>query len=146
MHIRHEMRAALKNMPEERLTKLVLAESEFFRSKVEEHELKVNGRMYDIARVQFHNGTVTVWCLHDEAEDNLMSFLDAVSNRAHQDSNPVPLSIQQFLSLTFLVPEFQLPLLCRAVAKAETAYHLPVYSVLLPVQSPPPRVKFLFFT
>lgn len=134
------MRFALKTLPEENLTKLVLTETEFKRSRVEEHEIKVDDRMYDIARVQYDGEKVTVWCLHDEAEDNLMSFLDAVSNRAHQDSTPLPLSIQQFLSLTFLVPEFQLHFIYMADAKAETAYHLPVYSILIPVQSPPPRV------
>lgn len=144
MHIRNEMRAALKTMPEERLTKLVLTESDFFRSKVEEHEIKIDGRMYDIARLQYAGGKVIVWCLHDEAEDNLLAFLDAVSNRAHQDSTPVPQSILQFLSLTFLVPEFQLPLSYTAAAKTETTYRLPVYSILVPIQSPPPRAKYFF--
>lgn len=126
-------------MPEESLTKLVLTEPEYIKSKVEEHELKVNGRMYDIARIQVHNGTVTVWCLHDEAEDNLLAFLDAVSTRAHGDSAPVPPSIQQFLSLTFLVPVFQFSFLSVAASKTETAYFMPAYATSLTVQNPPPR-------
>ncbi len=133
------MRAALQAMPQEDLTKLVLSEAEFIRARVEQHEIKVNGKMYDIARVMFENGNVTVWCLHDEAEDNLLAFLDAVSSRAHQDSSPLPQSIQQFLSLTFLIPEFQFPCVCYASAKAETAYRIAACSTSLSVQSPPPR-------
>lgn len=139
IHIKREMRASLKAMPEESLTKLVLTEPEFSKSRVEEHEIKVNGRMYDIARVQFDNGNVTVWCLHDEAEDNLLAFLDAVSNRAHRDSNPVPASIQKFLSLTFLVPVFRFSFLSTVISKSETAYQLRFYSTWLTVHSPPPR-------
>jgi hypothetical protein len=139
VHIKHEMRAALKTKPEESLTKLVMTEAEFYRSRVEAHEIKVGGRMYDIARIEVNDGNVTVWCLHDEAEDSLLAFLDAVSSRAHQDSKPMPQSIHQFLSLTFLVPQFQFSFFSAVAAKSTIAYHLPQYAVSLAVLNPPPR-------
>ncbi len=139
------MRTALKSLPEEHLTKLVLTETEFKQSRIEEHEIKVGGRMYDIARAQVAGGKVIVWCLHDEAEDNLLAFLDAVSTRAHQDTKPVPQSIQQFLALTFIVTEFHFVFLTTATSLETAIQPLPAYTTELSVLCPPPQKAGIAF-
>ena len=137
--IKQEMRMALKALPEELLTKLILSPKEFERSRVDDHELKVEGRMYDIARIQLQDNRIIVFCLHDAAEDNLLSFLDAVSSRAHKDKHPIPSTIVQFLSLTFLVPNFTFDALTVDDDSAKTHHNESIKSLPLKVNSPPPR-------
>jgi hypothetical protein len=137
--IKQEMRAALKNKPDSELTRLELPVAEFERSRVDEHEVKVNGKMFDIARIQFAGDRVIIFCLHDEAEDNLLSFLDAVSSRAHNDKHPVPGTIVQFLSLTFLVTYFTFDASTVDYSFAETHYNESMNSLPIEVISPPPR-------
>jgi hypothetical protein len=139
VHIRQEMRAALRLTPDDQLTRMELTVDAFYRSRVDENEIQVNGRMYDIARITYQHKKVIVYCLHDEAEDSLLAFLDAVSNRAHQDTIPVPQSIQQFLSLTFLISEFHFMCLPTATASPEITYLVPAYTTELPVPCPPPQ-------
>lgn len=134
------MRAALKAMPEEHLMQLVLAETDFRASRVDEHEMKVNGKMYDIARFSIENGCVTVWCLHDEAEDNLLSFMDAMLRNLHQDTAPVPISMAVF-TLTWDMPvvfEFSVN---RKISELSLSppYSDALRAPVLSLESPPPR-------
>jgi len=140
VQIKHEMRAALRLTPDDQLTRLELPVDAFNRPRVEENEIQVNGRMYDIARMEFQHEKVIVYCLHDEAEDNLLAFLDAVSHRAHQDTKPVPQPIQQFLSLTFLISEFHFVFLTTATSLQRSTHPLPAYTIELPVPCPPPQI------
>lgn len=139
IHIRQEMRAALKAMPSERLTKLEMTEAEFRQSRVEDHEIKVAGKMYDIARMEAENGNIIVWCLHDEAEDTLLGFLDAVTNRAHHDRQTLPPSVVEFLTLTYLISSFEFSLgqpTGKPHLVTQPNFYLPPYRY---ISNPPPE-------
>jgi hypothetical protein len=99
--VRHEMRNQLRNLPAEELELLTLTPEEFQNAKVEEHEVKVDGKMYDIARVEKREGKILVYCLHDAAEDNLFAFLNKILTLPLKDSH-VPNGILHFYSLNYL--------------------------------------------
>lgn len=110
--IRTEMQAALRALPTKDLDLLKLSVEEYQRAKVEEHEIKVEGKMYDIARVEKQGDLLLVYCIHDEAEDNILAFLDKILSTPLKDKS-VPTGVLQFFSLNylpacwnFLIPEF----------------------------------------
>ncbi|HRG07008.1 MAG TPA: hypothetical protein PLJ08_00410 [Cyclobacteriaceae bacterium] len=104
--IRAEMREQLKFLPEEQLTPFQFTPEEFLKARVEDHEIKVDGKMYDIARVTEQADRVVVLALHDEAEDNLLAFLSEMVSRSTNDKKPVPVEVEQLLTLSFLPESF----------------------------------------
>jgi hypothetical protein len=82
-----------------------ITKSEYQKSLHEEDELELNGKMYDIARVEVRAGIYYIYALHDESEDSLLSFLDEVVKRSSNDKKPVPSVVAQFLALVFVLPQ-----------------------------------------
>ena len=72
------MREQLKLLPVEKLEKILLSPEAFENARVDEHEIKIDGRMYDIARVQIHGDQVIVYALHDAREDSLLTFISFI--------------------------------------------------------------------
>jgi hypothetical protein len=60
--------------------------------------------MYDVARVEADGDTLTVFALRDEAETNLLAFLNKVVEMSDQDDQPPPNALTEFLSLLFTIP------------------------------------------
>lgn len=139
VQIKSDMRLRLQHLPDEELDIVTLPPAAFAKARVNDHEIKVNGNMYDIARVTHTTESVIVYCLRDEAEDNLFSLLDAVLKNAHSDKR----SSQQLIQFTLLlyIPaasafDFTLSLQQRG---NKSSYLLAEYSYDASVLSPPPR-------
>jgi len=138
--IKRDMRELLKNLPDDELERIILTHEEFKTARVEDHEIKVDGKMYDIARIETAGETLHVYCVHDEDEDNLLSFLDAVLNNIQQDKKPVPHSITQFSGLHYLPVNINISLNTSATEIDHCVlYTRSDYELLLPVIIPPPK-------
>lgn len=140
LHIKHEIQALLRSLPDESLEVISLSIHEFNRVRVEEHEVKVNGKMYDIARIKQEGDTLHIFCVHDEAEDNLLSFLDGLLVRLQNDSTQPPASVTAFAMLQFISTEFifgfqNTELQCLT----PTPYLQTDFFVALAIDVPPPR-------
>jgi hypothetical protein len=101
--IRVEMRQALKLLPDHELQVLTLTRTEFEEALVEEDEVKVKGKMYDIARIQAEGDVITIYGLHDEKEDNLFALLREIIGKPIKDRSAMPSQVIQFLSLNFIL-------------------------------------------
>jgi hypothetical protein len=137
--IRTELREQLKHLPEAQLTRFQFTPEEFIKVRVEDHEIKVGGKMYDIARVTEQSDQVVVWALHDEAEDNLLAFLSEMVSRSTNDKKPVPIQVEQLLMLSFLPESFATP-----QNKCSDIIHTTPYKefgsmVFFTCELPPPR-------
>lgn len=134
------MRAALKDLSIEKLEAFSMNQEEFEMVLVDEHEIKVKGRMYDIARVERDHQLIVVYALHDEAEDNLLSFLDEIAKRPLQDKKSPPSQILQFITLTFLPPS-KATLSDREgkILKLNTKYTFNHSDIARTIESPPPQ-------
>jgi hypothetical protein len=73
--LHEESREALKYLPDSELDHFVLSPQEFKKARVNEREVLINGKMYDIARVHTGSEMIEVFALHDEAEDDLLAFI-----------------------------------------------------------------------
>lgn len=108
--IHQEMRTRLKYLPDSELEVLVLTRAQYEEAKVEEHEVKVEGKMYDIARVQTSGDVVKIFCLHDEKEDDLLALLAELISKPMKDQSSIPLAVMTFITMSFILQDndFQL--------------------------------------
>ena len=137
--IRQEMREQLKAKPDEQLTLLTLTAEEYQKAKVDDHEVKVNEKMYDITRIVVQDDKVLVYALHDEAEDNLLAFLNEMVKRSSKDKKPVPSQLIQLFTLQFVMIENTLPTLSATLVEHTTAYTISIPAFISLIESPPPR-------
>ena len=140
VEIRKEAKAQLKYLPEHQLSKFVFTPGAYEKVKRGDDEIKVEGRMYDIARLEVRGDSVIVFALHDEAEDNLISFLQTVLKRSATDKKPIPSSVIQFFGLTYLGSffEWKSGLIGSEVGHTEYIFSSHTFSPQL--CTPPPRV------
>lgn len=137
--IHQEMRSQLRYLPAEQLQIIKLSFSAYQKARVEDDEIEVDGEMYDIARVDQSQDSVVVYCIHDEAEDNLLSFLDTVLKNASQDKKPIPSGLFTLLEMDAL------PKVVHAICKdgvkqkSFTAYQRNVDDFIPILNTPPPR-------
>ena len=137
--IRSEMREQLKDKPDDELTLLTLTSSEYRKAKVNDHEVNVNEKMYDIARIVIQDDQVLVYALHDEAEDNLLALLNEMVKRSSKDKKPIPSQLIQLLTLQFVIIENTLPAVSATPVEHTTAYTVSIPAFISFIESPPPR-------
>lgn len=140
--IHTEMRAGLRTLPEEQLTRLVLARQTYEDSRVEDDEIRLSGKMYDIARLHFKGDSVIVLAMHDEKEENFLSFANEIFSRPFKQDTRVTYSVLQFIGLIF-VPGQQINLWARDWRILDhTANQSCFFSNVFVVRDvPPPRLK-----
>jgi hypothetical protein len=139
VEIRREMKAQLQFLPEEQLNRFVFSTTEYEEVKRGDDEIQVEGRMYDIARMEIQADSVLVFALHDEAEDNLISFIQTIVKRSASDKKPLPSTVVDFFSLVYLLPDLAWVGMTVEKIKGNTQ-HLLVYTSFYPgLHSPPPQ-------
>lgn len=98
------MREVIQRLPSDQLEIFRMDARTFAEARVDDHEMRVNNRMYDIARVEVKGTQLVVYAMHDEKEDNLLAFLDHVSRSPFSRTKTTALSLQ-FLLFVFLTPD-----------------------------------------
>ncbi len=103
--IHREMRAAIRTLPDDKLSRLALTDDEYKKSIVEDGEIKVAGKMFDVARIKQRGDSVIVFALHDEKEDNLLALADEIVSKPFKQDAGVTSSVVHFISMIFLPGE-----------------------------------------
>ena len=116
-----------------------LTSQNFEKTRIEDHEIKVDGKMYDISRIEKKGDVVWVFCIQDKAEDSLLSFLDTVLSTPLKDKS-APSQIIKFTTLTFLLPaNTSLQQTISTSVTSITFYKASTFSFVLSLESPPPK-------
>jgi hypothetical protein len=139
MSIRYDMKNKLKELPEEKLERIVLSKNDFAKIDFDEDEVELNGKMYDIAKVIERGDQFIIHALHDASEDNLLSFLDEMVKRSGNDEKPVPSQLLQFLSLVFIPSSNNFFFGQTAIEKHFSLYANLYSSFRSSIESPPPK-------
>ena len=138
--IRTEMREALRSRPDSELEVMTLTQAAFEDALVEADEMKVNGKMYDIARVERDGVNVKIYCVHDEKEDSLFALLQEVIGKPLKDRANMPPVIVHFITLSFLVPGCELIFQNDGIpVVGSSAYRLPEIIFQNRIPTPPPE-------
>lgn len=138
--IRQEMRESIGTIPNEEFETFVLSKEEYELVRVNDHEVKIDGRMYDHSAPKFENGKIILHAKHDKDEDNLISLLSEVVNSASKDKKPVPSQLFNFFGLTFVSPSLLVINIPSNGIELHDGFSVDLLSLDLPVESPPPRL------
>jgi hypothetical protein len=138
--IHQEMKLKLREKSDEELTRFTFTTNEFKKVKVEEDEIKVGGKMYDVARVKNSGKIVIVFALADEAEDGLLSFLNEITKRSGSDKKPLPLQLRQLLSIVFLPSDITYYECSEDFITHNTSYLISEFDFTDSIKLPPPKV------
>jgi hypothetical protein len=102
--VHEESRDRLKEKPLEELERLELTEAEYAEARVNDREVKLNGKMYDIGRMEREPGKVILYAEQDEAEDDLLAFVEEIWKNSQQDQKPVPSFVTHLFTSIYLLP------------------------------------------
>ncbi|GCC52744.1 hypothetical protein SanaruYs_29820 [Chryseotalea sanaruensis] len=133
------MHQQLKQLQDEELTKFIFTEAEFEKAKVNSHEIKVGGKMYDIARTEVIVDRVHVYALHDEAEDSLLTLLSEITSRVDKDKKPVPKQLMKLILLKFIKSGLSWSNVITSLIIHHTHYHINEFFFISSIDVPPPR-------
>ncbi len=140
--IRMAMREKLAELPDDQLDVVTIPAAEFQAAWLEEREMKWQGNMFDIARVENRGGVIDVYCIRDHDEDGLLNFLTAIMETTKEDTAETPTSLVQFFTLEYITCGSLCPLPpSRSGTKDSTAYLCASYLVIIDPIAPPPRVS-----
>lgn len=139
VEIRREMKAQLQFLPEEQLNQFVFSSTEYEVVRRGDDEIQVKGRMYDIARMEMREDSVLVLALHDEAEDNLISFIQTIVKRSASDKKPLPSTVMDFFTLVYLLPAFEWSGAAQLKEPGHTQHLLAQTSFYPSQHLPPPK-------
>ncbi len=135
------MREHIQTLPNDQLSQFSFSVEVFNRARVDDHELKIDGKMYDIVRVKTEGNQVHVFAMHDASEDSLLGFLDATLKRLEADATQPPGSIMYFTLLAYTPVQidfqFSSPLISKIIFSEFT---LDTPGITLPIDSPPPKI------
>jgi hypothetical protein len=137
------MKAALKDYPLEKLDRIILTQEEYYKVKNDEGEIKWQGYMYDVARLETTNDFIVAYVLRDEAETSLLAFLGKVIELTHSDEESPPNALTEFSALDFMLP-IATPVGFNMQARTINHYSLLIqhYQTHLgEVPAPPPRIS-----
>lgn len=135
---RMERREMIKRLPREKLIRLVLSPEEFARYKVDDHELKIDGKMFDIATTRVVGDQLEVLCIRDAEEEGLLGIMRALHREPVQKSNAIP-AVIGYLGLLYILEESSFEFYSTRVMWHQTTYINSFSNISLSRPSPPPR-------
>ena len=139
--IKEEMRAQLQSLPNDQLEILSLGTEEYLNARVDAHEIKVEGKMYDVARIKKEGDLVIVFCVHDTKEDSLLGYLDRILSNLENDNQTPPHAVVHFSLLHYITENFNFQFSNSSILlQPHTAYLEDYFFFISPIDSPPPRI------
>lgn len=139
--IHDSSRELIKILPDAQLTRIILSLEEYKDSKVGADELKLDEKMYDVARLEHKADSVIVYAMHDEEEENILSFVGTIISQPEFDHSRVPASVIQFLNVSYLLSVHALSFDAYNASSVNhhTLYHFAIAGALTRQDVPPPR-------
>jgi hypothetical protein len=90
-----------------RLETITMSAKAFNDNLVEERELKIGSKMFDIKKIDVADDSVKITVIRDIEEEILIEFLsDLISGPTHETNGDLPGQVLQIFQLTFLPSSF----------------------------------------
>lgn len=137
--IRSAVRDEIKSLPIDQLQYFRFTRTLYDDLRVGDDELKVDGKMYDIAQITFSGDEVVIYALHDEDEDNLLILVSEILSKPIDAKSSIPPEVLHFLSLVFVPETFDFPIAQFCSGKNEVVYNFSISAFHNTIETPPPR-------
>jgi hypothetical protein len=122
------------------MQKITLSVSEFQTCKINETEISMNGKMYDVKSVSISGNKVSLEVFNDMEEDEIIEKINLSINNSKQNKNQ-PDQIVQLLTSVYLHPSFQLSFTNKGFHEITFRTDIDlIHSRELEISSPPPRL------
>lgn len=103
-YVQVEMRHALKN-PNSPFQRLTLSLNDFQKSKINAHEIAIDGKMYDIKSVKFTSGQVEFLAIRDIKEESILKVINKIIGFNQGNDDKIPNQLLVLLSMVYLTPD-----------------------------------------
>jgi hypothetical protein len=138
--IHEEMRATLKSLPDNELQVVIRSMSDFDEMVGDEDEIRIDDRMFDIAKIEFSEQGVKLYGKYDDQESDLLSLAKKVLISPVSKNGSMPDCVLDFITLAFIVPQNSVNLnRIHFVLKPTTYYQMSVGFFEPAAEFPPPE-------
>ena len=120
--------------------KFRLTKDQFSQALVDDEEIELHGKMFDIIKTVTLDDSVEVYAYRDNEEEQLINFITSVVSFDDQSRGQAPHQVLQFFDLTFLASTFSFNAI-EPIRQSELSNFLsiPYHKILAGVIKPPPR-------
>lgn len=127
------------------LETVVIAQSLFEKNKLDKHEIRLNGNLYDIRRKTVVGDSVRLELYHDKHEESLLAMLgihySKLEKASGNESKPLALWVAQWLGSAFILPSAApLPACGKSLALNHFPWHFPHSYDMCECPFAPPRI------
>ncbi|MEP7197078.1 MAG: hypothetical protein ABI851_11220 [Saprospiraceae bacterium] len=138
--IQYEIQLALEN-DSTQFQKLTLTLDDFQKYKINENEVSINGKMYDIKSIAISSDKLELIVINDEEEEDLIDKIKKTTSSANRQNNTIPNKLVDLLSLNYISSTSLLNLLLN---NAQQAIFNSVNDIIISYKSeistPPPEL------
>lgn len=139
MSIKYAMVQKLKN-DEKNLENIVLSISEFEKCRINRHEIRYHGNMYDIKSSHADGKNITLVVINDKKEAKILKKLNQIADNEDENKKQLPDKLLKFMSLIYVCPEHSA---LTFIASEEVSFEQKSdndYLFLADISSPPPKL------
>ena len=138
--VQYRMQQAL-NCNTSRFQKLTLTLDDFQNSKINNNEISLNGKMYDIKSIKTSDDTVELIVLNDTEEESIIEIIKRIVGNENQQNRVLPNKLIQLLSLIYLSTTSQNNLLLDGIQQIIfQSFCETIVSHKTEIFSPPPEL------
>jgi hypothetical protein len=126
--------------PKTKFQTLIIGISKLKDYKIEEDEISINGRLYDIKSFEIKNNKAILVLLHDHKEEWIMNMIKNLIQSDNENKNSIPIQLTQMLSLLYLPVDNHFDFVLHT-ADSKQAFNslLRFISLCIPIVLPPPQ-------
>lgn len=82
--------------------KLTLSPEEFYSARINDHELRLNGKLYDFKRFSCSGEKIILHVFHDASEEDIIDWIKALANAGGNQQSELPAHLVKLLTTTYL--------------------------------------------
>lgn len=101
--VHREMEQALNNKAT-RFQQLTLSLSDFQKGKINDHEISIKGKMYDVKSIEIRGNKVELLVINDTREENILEDIKKSINTSNQQNKEHPYHFVKVLTLLYITP------------------------------------------
>lgn len=137
------MQAAL-NDPSAKFERLIISATDYGKSRINDFEICLNGKMYDVKSVKVMGAKVEMLALRDEGEENILDEIRKLICHSSDKNVPYPALLTKLSTLAYEKSNLFLsvPALVKVLPGHTDFQTQSPFSCTLPVISPPPDNYF----
>lgn len=127
------------------LRQINLSLSDYNKSKVNSHEVRIDGKMYDVNSIKVNDDqTVSLFVLADEEEDRINEEINNILDQNDDQTNATSNSIHQLFNLIYLPNELSnVYVISTSNASYSSFLVLPTSSEISGIFIPPPETELV---